>query len=1217
MCPVFLSYRRLLVISSLVICTSTLALGCSGNSNQNNQSTGSIDGSGPDTMPDESEDDSTDPGSSDGLPGPEDPSNLACSEAGAPDSPSDQDEISETEAEEKQSFASDCSVCCSDSGSSNSFVIQNSESAQLNGLKGKWNTPITDSRRFDAVHRRLLVRFPNAAKRISDKLEDGGCLQRIELLLPFKQTEVFPKGYEQRSSFNVDKKYRDVRPRWHAIAWGIKKPWRADSEIGPTFNSAIKGSKHWDKPGAEGMGTDRVKGRFGPTEVSIFQARDLKDPMTSKEAQKDPWYHRFSDKQPGPDEAVVGDDESIEVAAMDITGSVTDEAFGETVGQRLRRLADKGFVIRKWETYDFRYRGSGSYPWAASTGGRAIEIQKPRLRVVLNQSSESQSVDLPEPVDVQQIAANTDPEQNKPPLAMPSDSEIQKRLDEHGFRRRGWMTDWQWERLKELREHGGAQLPSTVEDYKKWVSGLLKQQPRYWAGWDNAQRLLEYQRLSETLPKYVRKHAYYDYWNAWLQPDTPQEELVHPQARVNKSNGNPSAIQKYAKSFDWRGSTSFYRGYLHGISTMNFNHTSAIGALLGGEIVGSKYAIKDGRHGLENFPLKTWSWRDGSTQESIDHYYFALTLVAQKMFADYGPARIDRMMGESILAKSIEELTSAFHPNLKRFLASSTRTGVPDYLIGTQDGTQHIMHSLSKEGAILETEGEALPDDLKQFGNDVPPAVVQEMAMDRPWGPPWLANIVDDKPIPYRMTNAYKVRWQHNEHPLWRRTFLSKHYGLASTDITKKFTVQILGHWKRDDGIATHAKDIGTMDVRYGVNGTELADNGGGNRPPTGTQATLQHDNKMIVSTSPQKGDLKNKSVETLASTVAFYNFETPEPSWDIYVGGEPIESLPVETETGEKILIDDGRTFIALIPLPATDLGNSGVKLHRPEPQKSGNTGVKTQAALAVENFNLRGGGDLSTKEMNQAHGGWVIEYGDTSQFDNFDAFRQHINKAQLKTDWNGGKTTQTITYSSGNDTMKMGVNTMYEGGSTDKLFTNRTVNGEWPYLDDKMDRNTSLTQQGRKQRLSKNGADLVTDSGKQAYLQTEPKSGTYVGYNPFPQLSVFRLKAPNGARIHADGKLGLTRAMIRPEQNLVRMSHVFEDDQSKESFAARVGMIFGFEEAPRIRFNGDLLPSKCLETVQINGQKAWVFPLQPSQGLPESASIRDRYERLFGSSD
>ena len=63
--------------------------------------------------------------------------------------------------------------------------------------------------------------------------------------------------------------------------------------------------------------------------------------------------------------------------------------------------------------------------------------------------------------------------------------------------------------------------------------------------------------------------------------------------------------------------------------------------------------MADGRHGLETLPLRFWAFLDGTTQEMLDHYYLSITLSAQKMFADYAPAPIDRLMGRILVDRTM------------------------------------------------------------------------------------------------------------------------------------------------------------------------------------------------------------------------------------------------------------------------------------------------------------------------------------------------------------------------------------------------------------------------------------------------------------------------------------------------------------------------------------------------------------------------------------
>ena len=360
------------------------------------------------------------------------------------------------------------------------------------------------------------------------------------------------------------------------------------------------------------------------------------------------------------------------------------------------------------------------------------------------------------------------------------------------------MPTWQWQRITELkrlarpgeaeqpfyyalvpefvvRRLGQARGPGAeakpFDVYGAWVDSIIGRQPRGWSGYEPAAEMTQWFVYGGALPEPARD-AFKRYWTAWLMPDrkaAPVKRqldqnlvdgtLIHPQVDELAGGYNTSsgiADSYYAKTGDWQGNKSFYRaGYTDFMSTENFNHTAATGALLGGAIVGAKNAIADGRHGWETFPARLWSWSRGVSQENIDHYYFPITLSDQKAVADFGPTRFDRLLAEGVLAKSLDELIAAYHPALRRFIAGSSRTSL-EYLLAEQDGLQYIVHTLSRAGALHDVGNpeatSLLPGLHTVLGQEVPPLRVALQAATRPWAPAWAANLVDGKPLPYRAT---------------------------------------------------------------------------------------------------------------------------------------------------------------------------------------------------------------------------------------------------------------------------------------------------------------------------------------------------------------------------------------------------------------------------------------------------------------------------------
>ena len=106
---------------------------------------------------------------------------------------------------------------------------------------------------FDALQRYALVRFPGSAERIAERVTQGSQIAKVELVLPWNATELFPPGnpgYEYRANWGVEDMWRKDPARWHAIAFALRRPWTADEKTGPTFNAFINGAGNWAHCGA-------------------------------------------------------------------------------------------------------------------------------------------------------------------------------------------------------------------------------------------------------------------------------------------------------------------------------------------------------------------------------------------------------------------------------------------------------------------------------------------------------------------------------------------------------------------------------------------------------------------------------------------------------------------------------------------------------------------------------------------------------------------------------------------------------------------------------------------------------------------------------------------------------------------------------------------------------------------------------------------------------
>jgi hypothetical protein len=1034
------------------------------------------------------------------------------------------------------------------------------------GLVADWSTGKPGAPVFDAIHRGLLVRFPGAAEQIATELGKGNTVQKVEIVLPYVDAEFFPMDYSDPDgmSFLGDLWAKNL-PTWHAVAFVVRKPWKADPQLGPTFNASVNGVSYWSRFGAQDVKADRFPVQFGPTEVSY--------------------------KQP--------------VGRMDVTALLADPAYGKTLADRLRVLSDQGFLLKKWETYDARFN-HGGYEYGGGPGGRGIRIKAPTL-VVTFAPGKADLGALAPAADVRNIAPA-----GKPTAIMPTPQELKGYMNRFAFKQPKDMPEWQWRRVKDLfsltADEGG--FPESTDAYNAWVDYTLSLSYRMFRGHHTPLSTHMYLLYQEGMPEVMREHLR-NYWAAWLMPGRPYTELQHNQWGIWTKPEN----SYYATTGDWRGNHSFYRdSYTRFMSTMNFNNNATQAALLGGAMINDPYAMADGRFGLEHILLRLWSWDDGTTQESIDHYYLGLTLYAQKAFADLGPTELDRMMGRNMLLKTMDELASCYHPAFRRFVSTSGRTGVAE-MLGINEGVNAILHTVSKKGALHDVYN---PDRLSMpaAGHDLPPDLVARQQLIGPWMPLWMGNIVDDKPLPFEMTADFRQWGAHRVSPLWKRSYLGHHYGLATLDVAVgNQTVPVMAQWAREPGQADTLQEIGTLLMRYGLNTTEFYDSlyhgttqsnaNGSVGEQGGSTYALQWKNKAIVFTSPKKNfaDYNRQMpnpITSLQSSIALANYQ-PNPTWKIYVSGKPWDgTLPLRAKMSDRITIQDGLSYIGLIPIPATNLGRAEEILitdgGKPVDLQGGGKAAPT---LVINSYNYCDATKpfdpktVDWTKVDRAYGGFVIEMGDAEDYGSFAAFQQHVKAAKLELKWDDAKGVLNTVYKSGADTLEVGFKPEYASGWSTNMpstecFPYRRVNGQWPYLAPGVDRVSNLSIQGTAGTLAKNGATLQHQPGLMAYLLTEPVSGNYLFSNPLPDPQYLEAAA-NGVKIGADGRLGLAQLVLNQKDNTLDVRYAVKEGQTGADMATAL-VVTGCTVAPKLTINGKAV--KGIETT-LNGVAAVVAPL------------------------
>ncbi len=1027
------------------------------------------------------------------------------------------------------------------------FEIKTAETATIDGRQ--WDKTFPGGLTMDAVHRSVLLRFPSAAEDAASLLRKGRVLVKAEIALSYGGYEIIPEGYTCRDGLGKPVWTKDP-PTWHVQAVALRHPWKSDANNGPTFNASVNGRRYWTLYGAADPTRDRLEGLIEPQELSVM-ARE---------------------------------------ARLDITRLLATPAIDRDAGARLRWLEQNGVLLRKVETYDSRYRSPGdAYEWAMPTGGHGLRFTAPRLVLTCRQLTNGGVVSIQLPIGMKADWELSTRDGSQPTAVMLTQAQVIEQAKRAQLVGGPARPAWQLKHIEELRRVGGDNVSSWTDvhgetDYRNYLGRLreaLAMPPRYWVGWEIEDMLLVISVMRGMLPAPLHDHVK-NYWRAWLQPDLPTNAFMHPQSN--------DAIEYWRRNHDWRGRASFFRGgYTYAVSTANFNHTAAMGALLGGALINSEYAMADGRHALEHLLLRFWGFLDGSTQELLDPYYLSITLSAQKMFADYGPTPVDRLMGRILVDRTMELLATCYHPNLRRLVSAANRARIAGLLV-EQDGIYGALHTVSKAGAVKYAE-QAFPGKvhgMPAWGYDFPPGRVAVQSHVAPWAPEWLAGIIDNKPVPFEETATDTTR-NNFRPPLLRRTYFGRWYGLASADI-KGGTADVMAQWVRRPEKSTKLEDLGTLTVRYAANAPDLVTTAGGTIPQAGLTLTYQSRNRAIVFAKPHGNkdrflEAAGKQVSQLATVIGLWDFN-PKPSWEIYVDDQKAASFPLRTKGAQRILIKDGVTYLAILPLPSADLGRDfGLEIGPGGGGKADPNNAEIAPALIISLFNMRRDQPIAASSLDfstigsRTYGGFVLEMGDAEQYGTFEKFAAAIKQNELAANWNERERRLEVSYRSGSDLMEAAFGTDFgqpngphyvlNPGQQERAIPWRKLNGQWPYLAEGIERDTSWAQQGTSGRLEKNGAVLITEPGRKAYLLSDPVSGAVVGYNPLPDPQSWKLTTKDGASFSADGKVALLRVEWRPWVRELDIAHTPKADQ-KSSDLARTFLIAGLAEAPKITLNG-----------------------------------------------
>jgi len=946
---------------------------------------------------------------------------------------------------------------------------------------------------FDAVHRFLLMRFPGSAEAVHRKLAQGYAVASAKLVLHYEKHEwLRVPGYRHRG-WSLE---GGPEPKWHAQVWLLNRPWTADEKIGPTWNAAINGLAYWRLGGARGPHLDRSEHPLGKAGL---------------------W----------PEHAV---------GEIDVTQALTSDRHGATVGQRLRRLADCGFLIRKAELSEF-FRGEKG----TVIGCNRIWVKDPALVVTFKRHDLRESIGVLPPVtDVNALAAKL---RAQGPQGIPS-TQIPANIAElaaaHRVKPAG-MADWMWQRVQELRKlktpsdkhYAETQLFDQLEsgkreDYDAAMDLILKSPPGWFMGHSHLDFVLPLLEYDDLLPEVVRYHLRKFSESRWIPP----YDKVALQTRV---------------------------GYHGGMGTFNHQNQFRHEALLVGEVLGlTDLAI----HGRRNLSLlnRQMIFYDGTIQERGDTFYLAISLGSLGCTRKYSTSPLVRLKANIAAERVIFECNATYHPGLKRRVSRISRRYRIDDMVLAQDAPRGILHTLSKKGVLIETDklyvfpdkalaarmekGEKLSRDQQQAALGVPTVNFHACQADRvallaPWGADWEANVTDEKPLPFLTVSTNTVRALLKD-PIYNVTYLGKHYGLTSVNLDHGVEWPMAAAWRRAEGDVQRLTDLGLMWIWTYTNG-KLSNSNNHQEPRSihrsPLHGMLQHKNKLIHMARPVERGLAEKQltdgIGSVSSRVLMYQYDEQNPP-RVFVNGKRVETFPASARAGDVITLDEGATYVGLIPIQSTVLGKK-------TPVTITYTFPRLEMAVAMlaepKGKWLPADKDATWEALSKVAGGWVVEMGDKTEHKSFRAFQKHMESAKLTARWEAKKKTYHVAYASGNDKLELGYGTYfsrpapYPYVSPPTALAYQRVNGQWPWPDRGIDLDCPLGQVGKGPVLTKAGAELRTVAGQPAMLRVEPIFGIVEGVNPFIDPTPFELVTPEGIVIRSEGPMGCGRVTVQPK--------------------------------------------------------------------------------------
>ncbi|MHB9131952.1 MAG: hypothetical protein ACYDBB_12830 [Armatimonadota bacterium] len=806
------------------------------------------------------------------------------------------------------------------------------------------------------------------------------------------------------------------------------------------------------------------------------------------------------------------------VGVFDLTPLFT----ADRTERMLQQLDYCGVLLQKAEMHNREYGESG-----LATSVARIFTTAPLLTVTLRKGKAVRAALPAVDIDAYLIKLKQAGGDGQPTTVIPE--KLAELAKAHREQRQAAVPAWAWPHVQDLWQlpphygidHGYDWFTQTCRalesgdkaQYEKAVNAILSVPPGWFAGHQHIEYLLPLIIYGDLLPDVVRYHLRRGFEARWEMPLDPKNVFSH---------------QKVT-----------------GVGTFNHMAQARPKALLGAELTGKTELAGMAEYGLWLLS-RHMVFCDGYSQELGDSYYRGITLAPLQAAAKYSRDPLMRLNASLMVEKLLLEDISTYHPGLrKRVSRISRRMGEWPQSLIDQDVAEGALHTLSQAGALLELDAPGEPKmahGLKPFNFHATPAV--RVALMAPWGPEWLSNAIDRKPLPFRTVHTTYVMDRIKE-PIYAMTYMGRNYALASEQAYTSATVPVQAAWRRAAKPASKLDDIGVLTIQGRLN----------EQPPTSLEQTpfgvLQQNNTLIyLLHAPevkllQAGDtnfppVAKDGLRSFKCAVNLYTFG-PDGEREVWVNEQRVTQFPITARFGDIITIKEGVCYLGLRPLPATNLGRKDEIVIRQEHPL-----LQISAYLYQSDTPLAG-----LDRLTDATAGWVLEMADAEDHASFAAFRAQVAAAKLQTRWEAPARTLHITYANGKDTLETGFRTDFEREMLwhkqlppSKVFAYQRVNGAWPWPDRSIDLDNPLAQMGKAARLEKGGAVLEKAEGRMGLLRVEPISGTYEGVNPFVEPAPFTLHTPEGAVVRADGLLGMARVTVRPKEQTLWVDYHLPPD-------------------------------------------------------------------------